>query len=159
MRFLAHFLQLLRAQASPCDMLLSSTIDNRPLFLDSIICLCAAVTGSTSSAGAPRDLKLNEYGKTLYFNAGVDISAAISVYVEFTDPVGKTVEVLATVGDIDVTGEDMYCNVVTFTADQYAYLVVPESLLDVAGRWTYKLRAPTANTDIPGECGFFYVVD
>ena len=143
----------------PCDILLVSAIDDRPLFLDSVICLCAAVTGSTNSAGAPRDLKLNEYGKTLYFNAGADITAAVTVYVEFTDPVGKTVEVLATVGDVDITGEDMYCNIVSFTAGQYAQLVVPEGLLAVAGRWTYKLRAPTANSDIPGDCGFFYVAD
>ena len=96
MKFLAHFLQLLRVNASPCDVLLSSLIDNRPLFLDSVICICAGVTGATTSAiGAPRNLQLNEYGKTLYFNAGVNIAAAITAYVEFTDPHGKVVEVLS----------------------------------------------------------------
>jgi len=104
-----------------------------------------------------RKLKLNEYGRVLYFNAGVDISQATEYTLQFTKPDGATTYEVGALGLVDITGKNIECEAVTYLAGQYAEFTIPEGLLDVAGRWSYVLHAPTPSVSVPSACGSFQV--
>jgi len=104
-----------------------------------------------------RKLKLNEFGRVLYFNAGVDITQATGYTIEFTKPDGGATYGPAALGNVDITGKGIDCQEVTYLAGQYVEFTVPEGLLDVAGRWSYVLHAPTPTVSVPSACGSFQV--
>ena len=105
-----------------------------------------------------RDVELNEDGRSLFFNAGVDISTSTSYSVDFIKPSGDAVNVVAALGIVDATVKDKEGVEVTVPANTYVSLVIPTGLIDQLGRWSYKLLAPTATSSIPGACGSFNVV-
>jgi len=104
-----------------------------------------------------RQVKLNEYGRDMYFNAATDISQAIGYTVRFTKPNGTTADVVAELGTTDITGENLYGESVVYLAGEYAKYTTEEGLIDAAGRWTYQLYAPTPTASIPSACGSFQV--
>ena len=105
-----------------------------------------------------RQVRLNEYGRDFYFNAGVNISSATQYTVVFTKPNGNEVEVTAELGTSDVTGLNLYGEEVVYLAGEWARYTTEEGLIDTIGRWSYRLNAPTPSSSIPSACGWFQVV-
>ena len=106
-----------------------------------------------------RELKIGEYGKTIFVNAGVDLSTATSLEIEFIKPSGTVETVAATLGNQDVTGKDQNCNDVTFLANQYTFYIIPAGFIDESGCWLYRALNELPGLFVPGDQGEFTVTE
>jgi hypothetical protein len=104
-----------------------------------------------------RRIQLNEFGRNLYFDAGVDISAATSITVKIIKPFGDVVELPATLGTDDYTGKDINCQEKVLEANTYAFISIPQGLINEPGTYLYQLIAPLPTESIPGVEGSFVV--
>ena len=131
----------------------STQVDGCPFFLNSFIgCDCDDVPNCPDVL----KLKKGEYGRAFYLNAGEDIAMATQLIAEFTKPNGDVVQVAAVLGGIDVSSAEDCCDAV-FKANEYAVFVLPEGLVDQAGRWCVRLLAPSSVSSVPGDAVAFQV--
>lgn len=139
--FLTHYLPV------------STQIDGCPFFLSSLIgCDCSEVVNCPEVL----KLKMGEYGRGFFLNAGQDISTATEYSAEFTKPDGSLAYVAATLGTVDVSSADECCSAI-FSGGEYAFFNLPQGLLDQRGRWCVRLLAPSSVSLVPGDPVAFQV--
>lgn len=106
-----------------------------------------------------RILKKGEFGKTLYFNSGVNISTGDSFLIEFTKPQsGELITKTGILETVDRVGLDENGAEVTFLANEYTSYVIEAGLLDECGAWCYRtVNSIIGAFSVPGDTGTFQV--